>query len=117
MLEIYALNDFFCINNVHIYNEDIARQEYDWGDRLSESEASNPNEVGMVRMADEAGKKRGKPTGTYFTFRVISANSKADWRIRKEAVKPNRVTQALEASLREQINGMIQDGIEMDMGS
>lgn len=21
---IYALNDFFCINNVHIYNEDIA---------------------------------------------------------------------------------------------
>ena len=21
---IYALNDFFCINNIHIYNEDIA---------------------------------------------------------------------------------------------
>ena len=85
--------------------ENIERAEYDWGDRLNDENSGNMN--GMVRMLANS-------KSTYFTFRVISADSKAPW-IRK-AIPPNHVTEAIEKSLRKEVNDLIQEGLEQELG-
>ena len=95
--------------------DDIQRAGYTWGDRLTfkdvldaaGDEGISSNAVGMVRMLANS-------KSTYFTFRVISADSKAPW-IRK-AIPPNHVREALEQSLREQVNDLIHEGLEQDLG-
>lgn len=99
----------------NIHGEDILREEYKWGDRLTEEETSNPNEVGMVKMLDEAGGNKNRPKSTYFTFRVISAHSKADWHIHRDPVPPNDVVQALKDSLRPQVENLIEQGFLADL--
>ena len=59
--------------------EEIWRDDYNWGGRISPEEAEqagNDRLSGMVRMEDSAYKNGNH--GTYFTFRVISAKSAAD---------------------------------------
>ena len=95
----------------NIYDEDVMRHDYDWGDRLSAEDAASENEAGMVRMLDD---KKNRPTSVYFTFRVISAQSKADWRIK--AVPPNDVIGAIEKNLRSEVEGLIQEGLYQELG-
>lgn len=95
--------------------DDVQRADYTWGDRVkfedildaAGDEGVSSNAVGMVRM-------QANPQSTYFTFRVISADSKAPW-IRK-AIPPNHVTEAIEKSLREQVNDLIHEGLEQELG-
>lgn len=97
------------------HGEDIQRAGYTWGDRVkfedilnaAGDEGVSSNAVGMVRMLANS-------KSTYFTFRVISADSKAPW-IRK-AIPPNHVTEAIEKSLREEVNDLIQEGLEQELG-
>ena len=86
----------------NIHGEQVQRQEYDWGDRLNEEGNIN----GLVRMA-------GNPRSTYFTFRIISAQSKADWHIK--AIKPNPVVESLERSLKSRIENTLEEGLSLDI--
>lgn len=97
------------------HGEDIQRAGYTWGDRVTfddildaaGDEGVSSNAVGMVRMLANS-------KSTYFTFRVISADSKAPW-IRK-AIPPNHVREAIEKSLREEVDDLIPEGLEQDLG-
>lgn len=80
------------------------RHEYDWGGRISEEEAEsagNARASGMVRMWDSAYQKRG--SGTYFTFRVISAKSAAGKWIMHRHIRPHDVTGALKREFEQMI--------------
>lgn len=83
--------------------EPIERSEYDWGDRLN---SIGGNMEGMVRM-DDFNKS------TYFTFRIISPNSKG-W-VRK-AVNPNDVVSAIAKATEPIVNDIISDAMERDLG-
>lgn len=88
--------------------EFIVRPNYEWGDRLGKDFG---NESGMVRMLDDSGKK---PKSTYFTFRVISAETKTGWVIPE--VEANDVVGALKRSLERQTNDIIGEGFKSDLG-
>jgi hypothetical protein len=83
----------------------IERSEYEWGDRLE----ADGNMDGMVRMGSET--RRGG--STYFTFRIISANSPQGSWIRK-AVPPLDVVSAVENATRPVVEDVIQAGLEAD---
>jgi hypothetical protein len=85
----------------------VQRSEYDWGDRLE----ADGNMNGMVRMDSET--KRGG--STFFTFRIVSANSPQGSWIRK-AVSPVDVISALETTVRPVVEDVIQAGLEADIG-
>jgi hypothetical protein len=87
--------------------EPIERSEYEWGERIE----TDGNANGMVRMANDT--KRGG--STYFTFRIISAASPQGSWIRK-AVEPVDVVSALEKATRPAVEGLIQSGLEADLG-
>lgn len=86
--------------------EDVQRAEYDWGDRVKDDDAGNAN--GMVKMRSNTG-------STYFTFRVISANSPQNAWVRKE-VPPNDVVSAVERTSRKNVEDIVQAGLEQDLG-
>lgn len=91
------------------YNgEQIARSNYDWGDRLPLMPEESPNIAGMVKMA-------GNPHSTYFTFRIISAKSPSGSWIRK-AVPANDVVSAIESSTRPFIEEQLHSALEEDFG-
>lgn len=86
--------------------EDIERSEYNWGDRLDDTNSGNMN--GMVRMM-------ANPQSTYFTFRVISANSPANsWK--RKAVPANDVVGAVEKATRQEVEELLQEGLEQELG-
>lgn len=84
--------------------DNIERAEYEWGDRLDDEEFSKTNMNGMVKMEGNS----------YFTFRVISMNSKPESWWKKE-VPPNDVVNGLAEELQPQIEGMIEAGLEADL--
>lgn len=86
--------------------ENIERSEYNWGDRINDEGAGNAN--GMVKMRSNSG-------STYFTFRVISANSPSGSWVRKE-VPPNDVVGAVEKTTRKNVEDLLQAGLEQDLG-
>lgn len=86
--------------------ENIERAEYDWGDRIKDEDAGNAN--GMVKMKSNTG-------STYFTFRVISAKSPESAWVRKE-VPANDVISAVEKTTRQNVEDILQAGLEQDLG-
>lgn len=90
-------------------NKDIPRAEYSWKSRLKESQAWNDRSIGMVRM------KNGTKS-TYFTFRIISANSPADsWWYRRKAEPGVDMMGALAKTVEENVNKIIERGIMADL--
>lgn len=96
--------------------ENIERSEYTWGDRITVDdvltaagdEGISDNVFGMVKM-----KAKGK--STYFTFRVISANSPPNsWK--RKAVPPNDVISAVEKTTKQNVEDILQAGLEQDLG-
>lgn len=86
--------------------ENIERAEYDWGDRIKDEDAGNAN--GMVKMRSNTG-------STYFTFRVISAKSPESAWVRKE-VPANDVVSAVEKTTRQNVEDILEAGLEQDLG-
>ena len=86
----------------NIYGEMVERQKYAWGDRLK----ADRNINGLVRM-------KANPKSTYFTFRVLSARSKADWHIK--AVPANPVVQSLENAMKPIVGSTIAEGFKGDL--
>lgn len=86
--------------------ENIKRSEYDWGERINNEDFGNAN--GMVKMSANKG-------STYFTFRVISANSPKDKWIRKE-VPAIDVVSAIERTTKNDVENLLQKGLETDIG-
>ena len=90
--------------------ESIERQGYEWAKngRLTESMAWNDRSVGMVRMKDVTG-------STYFTFRIISANSPiGSWIYHKDAKPGVDLMGALESTVKAKVDSMIAAGIQAD---
>lgn len=88
--------------------EMIPRAGYNWGARLKN--AWHKNAEGMVRMKDE------KNRSTYFTFRIISANSPADSWIRKiPKIEPVDIIAALKRDVEPVIEKFIEKGIQKDI--
>ena len=87
--------------------ENIERSEYSWGDRINDEDAGNAN--GMVKMKSNTG-------STYFTFRVISANSPRDSWIRKE-VPANNVIEAVKRTCKDNVEKLIEQGFLEDLGT
>ncbi len=86
--------------------EGIERAEYNWGDRIDDEGAGNAN--GMVKM-------RNGNKSTYFTFRVISAKSPENaWK--RRAIPANDVVSAVEKATRNDVEEIIQSGLEQDLG-
>ena len=93
--------------------ENIKRNGYDWGDRLTEDQAWNDRSVGMVRAMDDSNPNR--LTGTYFTFRIISAKSPAgSWIYRKKAKPGTNYMSELEQKIRPEVERIISEGIRAD---
>lgn len=112
MSKVNTLKNYFEKN---VRGEKIERQGYDWAKfgRLTEEQAWNDRSVGMVRMIDTASKVR---KSTYFTFRIISANSKAGtWIYKKDAKKGLNYMAALDMAVKPEINKIIKAGIEADV--
>ena len=86
--------------------ENIERHEYDWGERINDEDMGNAN--GMVKM-------QSNPKSTYFTFRVISANSLPSSWIRKE-IPAIDVVGAVERTTRKDVEDILQAGLEQDLG-
>lgn len=93
-------------NEQNFRGEDVERSEYDWGDRLNDEDLGNAN--GMVKM-------RANSKSTYFTFRIISANSPSNSWIRKE-VPPNNVVEAVKNTTKQNVEDILQAGLEQDLG-
>lgn len=95
------------------YGEDIPRNVYSHYDRMDEANHMDENknltsyDKGMV-------KANGERHSTYFTFRIISAVSKADWVIKK--VPPNDVVSAVEKQTRKAVEDLLQEGLEQELG-
>ena len=86
--------------------KDIERAEYNWGDRINDEDAGNAN--GMVKMKSNTG-------STYFTFRVISAKSPERAWVRKE-VPANDVLSAVKNTTKENVENIIEAGLQQDLG-
>ena len=92
--------------------EAIERDTYEWGGHLSETDADNVGNAyasGMVRMKDSA--SRGS---TYFTFRIISANSPKNSWVNK-GTPARHVTEGLKNKYMKDIEDMIMKGVEDDL--
>lgn len=83
--------------------DDVARAEYDWGDRL---EAAG-NMDGLVAFPDAKG-------STYFTFRIISAKSPENSWVRK-GVPANDVVGALERKYAPEVAEIVEEGLKADL--
>lgn len=86
----------------------IDRQEYNWGNRLSEDQAWNDRSVGMVKMKDLS-------KSTYFTFRIISAKSpQGSWLYFRDGKDGIDIIAALQRTLEPTIRKNIEQGIKAD---
>ncbi len=96
--------------------EEIWRDDYNWGGRISPEEAEqagNDRLSGMVRMEDSAYKNGNH--GTYFTFRVISAKSAADKWIQHRKIEARDITGALKREFEQYITEVVREGFYADM--
>ena len=84
--------------------EMIERHEYNWGDMV---DGVSGNVSGLYAFPDV---KKGSK---YFTFRIISANTKEGW-VRK-GIPANDVVGALARATEKQVNDMLQAGLEADL--
>lgn len=91
--------------------ENVQRAEYAWGGRLKTALDENGYSRGMVRMSDVA-----TGNSTYFTFRIISAKSRADSWI-KEEVPPNDVVTALANAAADDAAKLLEEGLKADFGA
>lgn len=88
--------------------EDIPRAEYKWKSRLKAKDAWSDRSEGMVRMKD--GRK-----STYFTFRIISANSPADsWWYKRKGVPGVDMLGALARTVQDDVSETIARGVIAD---
>lgn len=93
------------------------RATYAWGSRLK---GVGGNLEGLVAMdgsyeADAGGKmKKRTPYSTYFTFRVISADSPAGAWV-KPATKAMRIAEQTAAFMRDKANKMVEEGFQADL--
>lgn len=97
----------------------IERARYSWKDRLSDDDSENfesvngktYNNSGMVRMKDVKG-------STYFTFRIISANSPEGSWIYKRKGKPGvDMIGALERAVQPEFERRIQNALNIDVAN
>ncbi len=106
-------------NEKNFKGNDVARREYNWGDRMSKKEAqaiaddgqNYDNIDGMVAMDTGTDKKQ---YSGYFTFRIISANSPARSWI-KPAMAARPVTKAVVEHTEKEIEELINNAIREDM--
>ena len=106
----------------NVKGEEIPRDDYEWGGRISKKDAERRNLddltrsriVGLVRMWDSAYTKR--TTGTYFTFRVISPKAAADKWIQHRHIKPHDVTGALAREFEQMIQENVNAALLRDLG-
>ena len=102
--------------------EEIPRNDYEWGGRISKKDAERRNLddltrsriVGLVRMWDSAYTQR--TVGTYFTFRVISPKAAADKWIQHRHIKPHDVTGALAREFEQMIQENVNAALLRDLG-
>jgi hypothetical protein len=94
----------------NFWGEQQQRATYAWGDRLT---GEGGNIEGLVAMAG-AEKKGGRRESTYFTFRVISADSPAGSWVRP-AQKALRIAEQTAAFMKEKVNKMVGDGFAADV--
>jgi hypothetical protein len=94
----------------NFWGESQSRNTYQWGSALL---GVGGNIEGLVAM--DAGKdKRGRQQSTYFTFRVISADSPASAWI-KPAQKALKIAEQTAEAMKGKVNTMIADGFKADM--
>lgn len=96
----------------NFWGELQSRNTYQWGDRVS---GVGGNIEGLVAMAGQPN-KQGRRQSTYFTFRVISADSPAGSWI-KPAQKAMRIAEQTASFMQAKVNTMIADGFQADMES
>lgn len=94
-----------------------ARATYAWGDRVK---GVGGNLEGLVAMDGTYenkgdGLQKARPTSTYFTFRVISADSPAGSWIKPET-KPMRIAEQTAAVMAGKVNEMVEAGFLADLG-
>jgi hypothetical protein len=101
----------------NFWGEMQTRAMYQWGDRLK---GVGGNLEGLVAMNGDYDNKgdgtlnRKTRYSTYFTFRVISADSPADKWI-KPATKPLKIAEQTAAFMRGKVNDMIEAGFKSDL--
>ncbi len=96
----------------NVKGENIERKGYDWAKfgRLTEDQAWDSRSVGLVKMKDMA---TGK--STYFTFRIISANSpKGSWIYHKDAIPSVDMMGALVRTAKPEVDKLISEGLKAD---
>ena len=106
----------------NVKGEEIPRNDYNWGGRISKKDAERRNLddltrsriVGLVRMWDSAYKDR--TVGNYFTFRVISPKAAADKWIQHRHIKPHDVTGALAREFEQMIQDNVNAALLRDLG-
>lgn len=94
----------------NFWGEMQERATYAWGDRL---QGVGGDIEGLVAMAGQAD-SRGRRPSTYFTFRVISADSPAGSWI-KPAQKPLRIAAQTAEVMQGKVNDMVAEGFMADM--
>lgn len=107
-----ALKNYFEKN---FKGENVERQGYNWAKfgRLTDAQSWNDRSRGMVRMLDDSNPRR--ITSTYFTFRIISANSPiGSWIYHKDAKPGVDLMGALESTVKPKVDSMIAAGIQAD---
>jgi hypothetical protein len=102
----------------NFWGEEVQRAEYEgengtqgWGSMLR---GIGGNLEGLSVMAADEGYSSGVRSSTYFTFRIISADSPAESWIRPSQ-PAYKVTQALAASHQGDIDKMVQAGLRADI--
>lgn len=103
-------------NASNFWGDSEARATYAWGDRVK---GVGGNIEGLVAMdgtyGDKGdGLKKVRPTSTYFTFRVISADSPPDRWI-KPATKPLKIAEQTASFMSDKVSKMVEAGFYADL--
>lgn len=110
-MEVSKVNALKAYYEANVKGENIKRQGYDWArnGRVTEDWAWSERSIGMVKMKD-----MGK--SVYFTFRVISADSKppSSWWYLKPAKQGNNYFAALETAVKPKVEKIVEEGIKAD---
>lgn len=96
------------------YGEMIPRASYQWGGRISKEESvlEDGKDSGMVRMWDSA--FNNKTVGKYFTFRVLSVNSRKDSWI-QPAIPAVDIVGAIVQEMQPEVEKTIRDAVAQDL--
>lgn len=93
-----------------------SRATYDWGSRLKGVGGNLEGLVAMDATYENKGEglKKARPTSTYFTFRVISADSPPGSWI-KPATKPLKIAEQTAAFMSDKVSKMVEAGFYADL--